>query len=107
MDFVIWFILGFAAYRITRLLVIDTIFELSRAKFYSFLANRQGKLSFIWQKTLYLTSCTWCLGFWVCLALYSVYVWGNPTDFSRLDWINVFAVSGVQGLLHAFEPSEE
>lgn len=99
-------ILGFAAFRITRFLVIDTLIDGLRAKFHTFLANRRGKLQFLAQKALELTSCTWCAGFWVSLLLYSLYVWHNPLDFTRFDWINTAAVAGVQGLLHAYEPEE-
>lgn len=100
-------VLALAAYRITRFLVIDSLIEGLRAKFYVFLSNRQGKLRAIWQKLLELSSCTWCCGAWVSLALYSVYLWTSPLDFGRMDWISVFAIAGIQGLLHAFEPGDE
>lgn len=99
-------VLALASYRITRILVIDSLFDGSRTKFHSFLLNRQGKSKVFWEKIYELTSCTWCAGVWVSFLLYSIYVWQNPTNFTRLDWISGFAVAGVQGLLHTFEADE-
>ena len=100
-------VLGFAAFRITRFLVIDSLLDGSRTRFHVFLSNRQGKLKFFSEKLLDLTSCTWCTGAWITLLLYSLYIWHNPIDFTRFDWISVFAVAGIQGLLHAWEPDSE
>lgn len=108
-DLIPLLVLGFASYRLTRFFVIDTFFEGFRHKFYAFLTNRadkKGKLQLLWLKIYELTSCTWCFGFWVSVALYTVYAWNQP-DFTKFDVINVFAVAGVQGLLHAFEPDNE
>ena len=101
-----WLVLSAASFRITRFFVIDTMFEGFRNKIHVFLVNRHGKDEFLARKFFELTSCTWCLGFWVSLLLYSIFVWHNPTAFSRMDWINVFAVAGGQGMLHAIEPSD-
>lgn len=109
LNIVTLLVLGFAAYRITRFLVIDTFFEGLRAKLYTFLTNRvqkQGKLKLLWLKAYELSSCTWCAGFWVSVAVYTAYVWVGPQYFSRLDVLNIFAIAGIQGLLHAFEPDE-
>lgn len=109
-DLVVLLVLGAAAFRLTRFLVIDTVFEGYRAKFHVFLHNqaaKDGKVSLFWGKLLELTTCTWCLGFWTSLALYSVYVLQYPWDLGRLGWISVLAVAGIQGLLHAFEPGDE
>lgn len=106
-EFLPLVVLGLAAYRLTRLLVIDTIFEGSRNRLHTFLVNRQhGKLRLFWDKAHDLLSCTWCSGTWVSVALYSVFVWHNPTDFTRLDWISVLAIAAIQGLLHSFEPED-
>lgn len=102
-------VLAFASYRITRFLVIDSLIEGSRHKLYAFLSNRadkNGPLHLIWSKLFELSSCTWCAGWWLSLGLYSLYAWVGPQEFSRLDVINVFAIAGIQGLLHAFEPDE-
>src|ERR1051325_3523535 len=103
-DIIPLLVLGFAAYRITRFLVIDSFFEGLRHKLYSFLVNRadkNSKLHVLWIKTYELLSCTWCLGFWVSVILYTVYAWNQPA-FTKFDIINVFAIAGIQGLLHAW-----
>lgn len=106
LNLITFVILAFSSYRITRIFVIDTIFEGFRGKFHTFLLNlaqKQGKLKFFWAKLLDLTSCTFCVGLWISLILYSVFVLQNPLDFGRVDWINVFAIAGVQSLLHTWE----
>lgn len=100
-------VLGFAAFRITRFFIIDSFFEGYRTKFHIYLTSRNGKLKFLAFKLYELTSCTWCLGFWASLVVYSLYTWNCPIDFSRIDVFNVFAIAGVQGMLHAVEPSGE
>lgn len=111
LDLIPLVILAFASFRITRFLVIDTLISGARNKFHSFLVNRAQKnnkiLHFVWEKVYELTSCTWCSGFWVSAALYTLYVWVNPLDFSRLDVLNIFAIAGIQGMLHAYEPGDE
>lgn len=102
-------VLAFASYRLTRFLVIDSLVEGFRGRFYTFLSNRSqknGHLHLVWEKLYELSSCTWCAGFWISTILYTVYVWTGPQDFSRFDVINIFAIAGIQGLLHAFEPDE-
>lgn len=103
-------VLAFASYRITRFLVIDSLLDGSRNKFHLFLVNRarkEGRLHVMWDKIYDLTSCSWCAGFWITLAIYTVYVWNEPWDFSRFDVINIFAIAGIQGILHALEPGDE
>ncbi len=109
-DIIPLVVLALASYRITRLLVFDTLFSGIRNKFHSFLVNKaqkNGKLHLIWEKLYDLTSCTWCLGFWVSLALYWLFVWNSPADWDQMDVINVFAIAGAQGFLHALEPDNE
>lgn len=108
LDIIPLLVLGFASYRITRFFVIDSFFEGFRAKFYTFLTNKahkHGPLTFLWTKLYELTSCTWCFGFWVSVAVYATYAWNQPA-FTKFDVINVFAVAAIQGLLHAFEPDD-
>ena len=103
-------ILGFSSYRITRFFIVDTFFEGTRERLHLFLANqanKNGKLRIVWEKTYDWSSCTWCFGFWVSIALYSIYIWQCPIWFSRFDWVYVFAIAGLQGILHAWEPDEE
>lgn len=109
-DIIPFIILALASYRLTRFVVIDTLIEGIRARIYSFLINRAGKegpLKLVWLKLYELTSCTWCAGFWVSAGLYTLYQWENPLDFSRLDAIAIFAIAGVQGMIHALEPDDE
>lgn len=103
-------VLAFASYRITRFLIIDTLPEGLRVAWHNFLIGRvekNGKLKLVWQKLYELTSCTWCAGFWVSFLLYWVFAWTSPVDFTRFDWISVFAIAGLQGLLNAWEPDDE
>jgi len=103
-------VLAFAAYRITRFLLIDILPKGPRDKFHTWLINnaqKEGKLKNVWWKLYELTSCTWCFGFWVSLALYWGYLWISPVYWTRFDWVSVFAIAGLQGLIHAFEPGDE
>lgn len=103
-------VLALAAYRLTRFLVIDTLISGVRNKFHSAIVNqaqKQGKLQFLWNKIYDLSSCTWCLGFWVSVGLYWAYIWSSPINWGRLDFVNIFAIAGIQGLLHAWEPGDE
>lgn len=99
-------VIGIAAYRITRLALFDTIIEQSRARYYTFVANRKW-FPRIREKILDLTSCSWCLGFWVSLALYSLVQKDFPWNLGIKGWILTFAIAGVQGPLHAHEPGDE
>jgi Protein of unknown function (DUF1360) len=96
-------VLGFAAYRVTRFLVIDTLLEPARSNFHSMLERRNGIL---WAKVYDLVSCTWCVGVYVSFAIYAIFLWNLFVDWTRVDWLSAIAVSGVQGMLHALEPEE-
>lgn len=104
-EFVPFLVLAFAAFRITRFLVFDSLFSHTRQRLLVWLANR--KLSVLNHKTLELITCTWCVGFWITLAVYSIYLGTYPWDFTRIEWITTFGIAGAQGLLHAFEPNDE
>lgn len=98
-------ILAFASYRLTRILIIDTIFEGTRGRVHQFLLNqaqKEGKLSGLWFKLLDLSSCTWCTGVWVSFLIYSIYLGELPSN--RFEWLTVAGIAGVQGMLHAVEP---
>ncbi len=102
-------VLGFASYRITRFLIIDDLISGIRDRFLTFFVNqsqKEGKFHLVWNKAYALFTCTWCAGFWITLSLYWIYLWTSPWYFSRLDWISIFAITGVQGLLHAWEPDD-
>jgi len=96
-------ILGFCSYRVTRFLVIDTLLEPGRSKLHSKLEQKDGLL---WAKIYDLISCTWCVGVYVSVAIYAIYLGSLFVDWTRLDWLSAIAVSGVQGMLHALEPEE-
>lgn len=109
-DIIPLVVLALASYRITRFLVIDTLIAGIRNKFHGVLINKaqkQSKLRPVWEKMYDLSSCTWCFGFWVSFILYWLFVWNSPADWNQLDVINVFAIAGIQGILHAFEPGDE
>lgn len=106
LELITLIVLSFAAYRITRILVIDTLFEGIRGRFHSFLASSTGKLHFLSHKLLELTSCTFCAGAWVSLAVYSFWINTCPIAFTKQEWIIAFAVMGGQSFLHVLEPDE-
>jgi len=96
-------ILGFAAYRVTRLLVIDSLLEPGRSKFHDAVERRNG---LVWDKIYDLVSCTWCVGVYVSFIIYAVYLWDLFVHWTRVDWLSAIAIAGVQGMLHAVEPDE-
>lgn len=84
-----------AAYRLTRLIVIDTIFDGPRDKIYDWLSPK----GVVGDKLSYLISCTWCAGVWISLGVYWLYT-------REFDFIGIAAVAGGQGMLHALEPDD-
>lgn len=105
-DFLPLAILSLASYRLTRFFLFDTLIEGARIRWYNALLGGT-RLSFLRQKAVELTSCSWCLGIWVSLAVLSLYLKNYPWDFTVNNWISLFAVAGVQGYLHALEPGDE
>lgn len=94
-------ILGICAYRITRFLVIDELLEPGRTKFHTRLEVHTG---YIWAKIYDLVSCTWCVGVYVSMLVYVIFL-GDPfVHWTRLDWLSAIAVAGVQGFIHSVEP---
>lgn len=109
-DIIPLVVIAIASYRLTRFLVIDTLIASTRNKFHAVLINKaqkQGKLARIWEKLYDLTSCTWCAGFWISLALYWAYTWTSPSNWDQKSIITIFAIAGIQGMLHALEPGDE
>jgi hypothetical protein len=96
-------ILGLAAYRVTRFLVIDSLLEPARSNFHVMLERRNGVF---WAKIYDLVSCTWCVGVYVSFDIYAIYLWNLFVDWTRFDWLSAIAVAGVQGMLHAIEPED-
>jgi hypothetical protein len=105
-DLLTLVLLALAAYRITRLIVIDSIFDEVRdwidRKVGDLVTDKvtgQYRRRVVIEKIQTLLGCTWCVGVWVSLGIY--WLWAGEFDF-----IPVAAVAGLQGLLHAFEPGE-
>jgi hypothetical protein len=94
--------LALASFRITRFIVIDDLLSVQREAFMSWFLNKGGPA---WDKLYDLFGCTWCVGVYVSAAVYWLYI----QDF-ELSWeafLNISAIAGAQGMLHALEPSEE
>ena len=99
-------LLALAAYRLTRLIVIDALFDEARDWFFQILDYRYDKKTqayvsrnFLLQKLSYLLQCTWCAGVWVSALVYYLYS-------GTFDFLPVAAIAGAQGMIHALEPSE-
>lgn len=85
-DGVLLVVYALAAYRVTRLVVKDTLFDIPR----SWLTVR---LPAIFAD---LISCAWCIGFWISAAA----TYGLWLDNATLNWIALaFAASTVVGLI--------
>lgn len=88
---------GMAAFRVTRVVTADFIFEDVRFKIWDILLNKDGTVDGWRQKLGYLIGCDWCLGFWVTLAI--VLPIGFISSFQWLDFILLwFASAGFQGI---------
>lgn len=95
-------VLAAASFRVTRFLVIDDLIAVQRDAFRTWFLNKGGP---VWDKLYDLFGCTWCVGTYISAAIYWLYI----QDF-ELSWeasLNIAAIAGVQGLLHAFEPGDE
>ena len=106
-DLTAFVLLAFAAYRVTRLIVIDAVFDEVRDwgfKKLDFKKQKDGtyvsRNGIVSQKLSYLLQCTWCTGVWVSTAMY--WVWRG-----EFDLLPILAIAGAQGMLHALEPSDD
>lgn len=97
-------ILGLAAYRLTRVLTVDSISDPARAVLYDWAwggtrdrpTSRGRARGWVYE----LLTCSHCLGVWVSLAAVAAWssVGGAPSNFAA--WlVDVFAVAGVQSVL--------
>lgn len=102
LSLTILLVLAAASYRITRFIVIDDLIELQREWFRTWFLNQGGP---VWDKFYDLFGCTWCVGVYVSAAIYWLY--SQDFELSVEAGLNIAALAGVQGILHAFEPSEE
>lgn len=101
-------LLALASYRITRLVVIDSILDEAREWFFQKLDYKHNKTTntynsrnFLIQKLSYLLQCTWCVGVWVSGFVY----WLYSQDI--MIPLYVAAIAGAQGMIHALEPSDD
>lgn len=110
-DIVSFLVLSFGSYRIVRFLIFDTLIEHARQRFYVRLANAQvggwAVKRALAHWLLGAISCSWCLGVWVTGGVYWLYTNTNPLGWGRLGWLTYAGLTGLQGLLHAFEPDGE
>jgi hypothetical protein len=107
-----WFdfiVLIFASFRLTRLIVYDTITEFLRRPFHLTVEeiSPNGKIeTYIKIKgtgIIYwvgeMLSCHWCTGFWCTIFIYMSYVWwplyANPI-------ISILAIAGVASIVQTF-----
>lgn len=107
-------VVAFAAYRVTRVVVADTISDSFRAWVwarsyeriddYDSLADtdtRTARRSWWWEKAYQLVSCPWCTGWWVSLATYAAWFHWH-VSFAR-PVIAAVAVAGLQGFIASRE----
>lgn len=86
-------LLGLATYRVTRLVVRDTITAALRNFFWKKFPPESSRLG-------YLSSCEWCLSFWIGSGfVISAIIIPSVTYIVAA----VFAVSAIAGLLTAYE----
>jgi hypothetical protein len=105
-ELIPFIVLSFAAYRITRFIVFDTLIDEPRNWLYRKLSTRgepKDRGRYFKEKLMDLTSCTFCTGFWVSLIVYSVYQSEWFWDFGRLEWLSFIGIAGLQALLHSWE----
>lgn len=93
-----YLILGFAAYRGSRAVALDSITE----PFRDWLSYRWGGRGSWRGKAVEFISCGWCAGFWVSAITYGVFInaTGRANDASiPLHFLLWWAVAGLQSLL--------
>lgn len=118
-------VLAFAAFRITRLVVEDTITDPIRGWFYDLVWDSEnprtvtlpdgrrvlvpsprhgGFLTWLYD----LVTCPWCLGVWVSVAVYCAWRFGTAHDGNVVDGIlAVAAIAGGQGAIGQWVVSNE
>lgn len=92
-DVLLWSVLlGAAAYRVGRFIVLDTMFEGTRDRVIGALESRSHKLVF--SKLFDLLQCPFCITVWTSLAATLVAVFGAGVPYPLLVWAasSVFAL---------------
>lgn len=103
--------LGLASYRITRFLVVDSLFGMSpdsgsrfsvHVDHFAYSADGSDR-NWLRGKIGDLLTCTWCLGFWISTGALAAWTWSVPWQAaSPQQWVlTAFAVAGVQGYLNS------
>lgn len=106
-------LLVFASFRLTRLVVYDTITEFLRAPFHETVVetNEDGtaetyieiKGSGLKYWIGELLSCHWCTGFWCSAFLYGAYEFYRDVS---LPFITLFAIAGIASLVQHWATRE-
>lgn len=119
MNALVYVLLAFAAYRLTRIVTTDTISLPFRERLYRFAwsdedgtveTREKGKVLVpkaraAWRTYLYeLLTCPLCLGVWVAAGVYSAWRWWD-TDAVHA-FIAIFAVAGAQCFLQMREDDD-
>lgn len=92
---------GLCSYRLTRFFLFDLVLDVPRHRLHNWLMSKEKKLAYL---AMDLTSCSFCLGTWVSLALWAGFLGRLPWDMTFQNWVGMGAVAAVQGLLHTWEP---
>lgn len=101
--------LGFASYRVTQLIVWDSILDGWRAKLELWHARKFDSRTRTFIRAL--LKCTYCVGFhasWLTVLVYLLATGSNPVASFGSFWlfgIQSFAVAGVQALLNRWDDS--
>lgn len=104
---------GFTAYRVTHLIVHDTVLDPLRNRLHAWHMNGVGPGRSNRARTFLrdLLSCTYCAGFWVSLLTVLVFLltgdvqpWDGWRQFLYFG-MATFAVAGVQALLNRWDDS--
>lgn len=88
------------AYRITRLVAIDAIFEGTRGRIQVWGANQRNLVGY---KIGYLVGCPWCAGVWVALIVACAVLRAWPWQLGVAGWVWAGGLAGAAALVHAVE----
>ncbi|WP_082234626.1 DUF1360 domain-containing protein [Halobacillus massiliensis] len=97
-DWLNLFILAFACFRLTRLVVQDVIFEPLRSPFFTII--KEDGEEWLEPKGLIgeLLSCQWCVGVWMALIVVALHLF---VPYSEL-FLFIMAIAGMQSLIYTF-----
>ncbi|GGF15280.1 sporulation protein YjcA [Halobacillus andaensis] len=90
------FLIIFATFRVTKLIVQDVIFEPLRAPFFTIV--QEGTEEWLEPKGVIgeLVSCQWCVGVWASLFVIFLHLY---VPYSEL-FILILAVAGIQSIIY-------